>query len=88
MSIIPVPQGPVLRAALAATLVLITAPSALAQTPTQQQQTAIRNVCQADYRNNCSSVPTGGQAALRCLQQHAETLSRPCQQALAALGGA
>jgi hypothetical protein len=36
---------------------------------------------------HCSNVPTGGPAALNCLQQNAQTASAPCQQALSVIGG-
>jgi len=63
---------------------------ALAQQPTQAQANAIRQACRADYQTHCSNVPTGGSAALSCLQQNASSLSRGCQTALGAVshGGA
>ena len=60
---------------------------ALAQTPTQAQIGAIRQACRSDYQTHCSSVPTGGSAALACLQQNTQSLSAPCQQALGAASG-
>lgn len=60
---------------------------ALAQQPTQAQANAIRQSCRADYQAHCSSVPSGGSASLACLQENAASLSRPCQQALAAVSG-
>src|SRR6266436_1733472 len=60
---------------------------ALAQNPTQAQIDAIRQACRTDYQTYCSSVPTGGSAALACLQQNAPSLSAPCQQAVGAVGG-
>jgi hypothetical protein len=60
---------------------------AAAQQPTQAQAGAIRSACRADYPTYCASVPTGGMAALQCLQQHASSVSAPCQQALSAVGG-
>jgi hypothetical protein len=59
---------------------------AVAQQPSQQQVAAIKQACRADYQANCAGVPTGGQAALNCLQQNAANTSPGCQQALA--GGA
>jgi len=57
--------------------------------PTQAQQQAIRSSCQSDYRAYCASVPTGGSAALQCLQKNVASLSPSCQQAVqAASGGA
>lgn len=58
-------------------------------TPTQAQQQAIRSACPSDYRTYCASVPTGGAAALQCLEKNIASLSSPCQQAVkAATGGA
>jgi len=57
-----------------------------AQRPTQAQQNAIRQSCRADYQSNCAGVPTGGMAALQCLQQHAANLSAPCGAAVNAVG--
>jgi hypothetical protein len=36
---------------------------------------------------NCSSVPPGGAASLKCLKQHEAKLSAKCQQAVNAVGG-
>ncbi len=58
-----------------------------AQQPTQAQTNAIRQACRADYQAHCASVPTGGSAALQCLQQNAAALSGACQQALGAISG-
>src|SRR5260370_30417759 len=60
---------------------------ALAQKPTQAQIGAIRQACRSDYQTYCSSVPTGGSAALTRLQQNAQSVSPPCQPALGAAGG-
>ncbi len=61
--------------------------TAFAQQPSQAQANAIRQSCRADYQAHCSSVPTGGQAALACLQQNAAALSPSCQAAVGAIGG-
>ncbi len=67
---------------------LACAPTA-AQQPTSAQASAIRSACRSDYMANCAGVPTGGAAALACLQQNAAKTSPACQQALqAASGGA
>jgi hypothetical protein len=58
-----------------------------AQHPTQAQVGAIRQSCRADYQAHCSSVPTGGQASLSCLQQHMAELSPACQSAVGATEG-
>lgn len=55
--------------------------------PTQAQQDAIRSSCQSDYRTYCSSVPTGGSAALQCLEKNVSSLSSSCQQAVRAASG-
>jgi len=63
-------------------------PPAQAQQPTQAQIATIRQTCRIDYQAHCATVPTGGAAALQCLQQNAQSLSAPCQQALGAIGTA
>lgn len=69
-------------------LLLGFAGSAAAQQPTQAQASAIKQSCRTDYQSYCSSVPTGGSAALQCLQQHISSLSGACQTAVnAATGG-
>src|SRR5882724_10685772 len=60
---------------------------AAAQQPTKAQGDAIRQSCRADYRSYCASVPTGGMAALQCLQGHLADLSPPCQSAVGAVAG-
>jgi hypothetical protein len=65
----------------------VLAAPALAQQPTQAQISAIRGACRGDYMSVCAGVPTGGQAALQCLQQHAAGVSSGCREALAALSG-
>src|SRR5689334_23217300 len=55
--------------------------------PTQAQQQAIRSSCQNDYRSYCASVPTGGAAALQCLEKNVASLSPSCQQAVRAATG-
>lgn len=76
-----------MRAGLGAVLLLTVPVLAAAQQPTQAQANAIRQSCRSDYQSYCASVPTGGSAALACLQQNASSVSQPCQQALAAVGG-
>jgi hypothetical protein len=58
-----------------------------AQQPTQEQANAIRQECRNDYQQVCAGVPTGGSAALSCLQQHSSSVSPGCQQALASVRG-
>ena len=73
-------------ASLLSALAMFATPT-LAQQPTQAQISAIRGACRGDYQSVCASVPTGGQAALQCLQQHASAVSSGCREALAAIGG-
>jgi hypothetical protein len=57
--------------------------------PSSAQVAAVRSACRSDYMAHCSSVPTGGAAALNCLKQNKSSLSAGCQQAVnAASGGA
>ena len=58
-----------------------------AQRPSSAQASAIREACRADYGANCAGVPTGGSAALACLQRNAAKTSPACQQALQAVAG-
>jgi len=55
--------------------------------PSQAQAGAIRQACRADYGSHCAGVPTGGQAALACLQRNMASLSPPCRDAVGAVGG-
>jgi hypothetical protein len=73
--------------AAAALLGIALANVAAAQTPSSAQANAIRQSCRADYQSYCASVPTGGSAALQCLQQNAGRLSPACQQAVGAASG-
>src|SRR5262249_35840165 len=58
-----------------------------AQQPSMAQVSAIRQACRSDYQRYCSSVPTGGSAALACLQRNVANLSASCSQAVAGVGG-
>ena len=53
----------------------------------RRKLSTIRQSCRGDYEAVCAGVPTGGQAALACLMQHAAQTSPACQQALRAVGG-
>lgn len=65
------------------------AASTAAKKPSSAQVAAIRSACRSDYQKNCAGVPTGGAAALSCLEKNKSKLSAPCQQAVnAASGGA
>lgn len=80
--------GPEATACLQQNLSVLSAPcrSALAQLPTDAQRSAIRSACRSDYWAYCRSVPTGGAAALSCLQQNRSSLSASCQSAVGAVG--
>src|SRR4029453_11187704 len=67
--------------------VVTSALPALAQRPTSAQASALRQACRADYESVCAGVPTGGAAALECLQKNAARTSAGCQQALRAISG-
>jgi hypothetical protein len=58
-----------------------------AKKPTSAQVSAIRSACRSDYMQSCAGVPTGGAAALSCLEKHKSTLSPGCQQAVSAASG-
>ena len=60
---------------------------ASAQQPSQDQVNAIRQSCRSDFQSYCSGVPTGGSAALQCLQSHVSQLSPSCQGAVGAVSG-
>jgi hypothetical protein len=78
-------MGRITRVTIVSLLVVLAGWPAFAQQPTQAQANAIRQACRADYQAYCASVPTGGSAALSCLQQNASSLSPGCQSALAAV---
>ncbi|WP_439924600.1 cysteine rich repeat-containing protein [Nitrobacter sp. JJSN] len=63
------------------------AASAPATQPTDAQVAAMRSACRSDYQRNCASVPTGGPAALSCLEKNRSKLSAGCQKAVSAVGG-
>ena len=74
-----------LRAALAGACAAALAwPGAGRAQPSPSQIGAIRQACRSDYMQFCSSVPTGGEAALRCLQQQSPSLSPGCGRAVLA----
>jgi Cysteine rich repeat len=65
-----------------------TAASTPAKKPSSAQVAAIRSACRSDYQQNCAGVPTGGAAALSCLENNKANLSPGCQKAVNAAGGA
>ena len=81
------PVKRILGLLLSALLLPALAATALAQQPSQAQIGAIKQSCRSDYQSVCSGVPTGGSAALQCLQGHMASLSPACQSAVGAIGG-
>src|SRR3984957_1001085 len=57
-----------------------------AKKPSSAQVSAIRSACRSDYQQHCTGVPTGGAAALSCLQKNKANLSANCQKAVSAAG--
>jgi hypothetical protein len=78
----PAPAKPAAAASKPAT-----AAAASTKKPTQAQISAIRSACRGDYPNVCAGVPTGGAAALRCLEKNQAKLSAECGKAVAAASG-
>jgi len=64
-----------------------TAASTTAKKPDNTQLAAIRSACRSDYQKVCAGVPTGGSAALQCLEKNKSRVSAPCQQAVGAASG-
>jgi Cysteine rich repeat len=62
------------------------APAAPTMTP-REQAMAMRRACGGDFRRYCPGVALGGGRALACLADHRESLSPPCQEALASARG-
>ena len=58
-----------------------------AKKPSSAQVSAIRSACRNDYQQHCAGVPTGGAAALSCLEKNKANLSANCQKAVSAAGG-
>jgi hypothetical protein len=58
-----------------------------AKKPSSAQVSAIRSACRSDYQQHCTGVPTGGAAALSCLEKNKAKLSANCQKAVSAAGG-
>ena len=55
--------------------------------PSQAQISAISSDCRSDYPKVCAGVPTGGAAALECLEKNKAKVSAACAKAVAAVGG-
>jgi hypothetical protein len=62
-------------------------PPAPAAQPSSAQVSAIRSACRSDYPKVCAGVPTGGAAALQCLDKNKTKLSAGCGKAVAAISG-
>jgi hypothetical protein len=54
--------------------------------PTNAQISAIRSACRSDYPKVCAGVPTGGAAALQCLEKNKAKVSAACGKAIGAVG--
>jgi hypothetical protein len=81
--------APAEKPAAAGTAAPKAAASTASKKPSSAQVAAVRSACRPDYIAHCSSVPTGGAAALNCLKQNKSSLSAGCQQAVnTASGGA
>ena len=63
------------------------AADAAAKKPGSAQVAAIRSACRSDYQKVCAGVPTGGAAALQCLEQNKSKVSPACEQAVNAANG-
>ena len=61
--------------------------AAPAARPSSAQVSAIRSACRSDYPKVCAGVPTGGAAALQCLERNKTKLSASCANAVAAASG-
>jgi hypothetical protein len=58
-----------------------------AKKPSQAQISAIKSSCRSDYPKVCAGVPTGGEAALDCLEKNKGKVSAACAKVVAAVGG-
>src|SRR5665213_3858364 len=63
------------------------AASTAAKKPSSAQISAIRSACRSDYQRVCAGVPTGGPAALQCLEKNKSKVSASCAKAIGAAGG-
>jgi hypothetical protein len=63
------------------------AASAPAGKPSSAQVAAIRSACRSDYQKFCAGVPTGGAAALQCLEKNKSKVSGNCEKAVSAASG-
>jgi Cysteine rich repeat len=51
-----------------------------AKKPSGAQVAAIRSACRSDYQKVCAGVPTGGSAALSCLEKNKSKVSAPASK--------
>ena len=58
-----------------------------AKKPSSAQIAAIRSACRSDYQRVCAGVPTGGSAALQCLEKNKSKVSGNCEKAVSAASG-
>jgi Cysteine rich repeat len=58
-----------------------------AKKPSSAQIAAIRSACRSDYQRVCAGVPTGGSAALQCLEKNKAKVSGNCEKVVSAVGG-
>ena len=58
-----------------------------AKKPSSAQIAAIRSACRSDYQRVCAGVPTGGSAALQCLERNKAKVSGNCEKAVSAVSG-
>jgi hypothetical protein len=63
------------------------AASTATRKPSSSQIAAVRSACRSDYQKVCAGVPTGGPAALQCLEKNKANLSAACQRAVSAATG-
>jgi hypothetical protein len=63
------------------------AATAPAKKPSSAQIAAVRSDCRSDYMKVCAGVPTGGAAALQCLEKNEAKVSPSCRNAVAAASG-
>ena len=61
--------------------------AAPAKKPSSAQIAAVKSNCRSDYMKVCAGVPTGGAAALQCLEKNEAKVSPSCRKAVAAASG-
>jgi hypothetical protein len=81
------PAAPASKTTAAKTTATNAAENTTPAKPSDAQIAAIRSACRSDYPKVCAGVPTGGAAALQCLEKNKTKLSGGCEQAVAAATG-